>query len=109
MNPVNPVSIFVYIDISWKITSVKFLQPVSLDSIIVLKFATILPDTSRPPNMCYCGKAFDNVLEVAAHDTEAHKNGYKCGYEGGTGVTCDKSYNKKGKSWKHAHCSFKVV
>ena len=59
--------------------------------------------------MCYCGKAFDNILEVAAHDTEAHKNGYKCGYEGGTGVMCDKSYNEKGKCWKCVHCSFKVV
>ena len=64
------------------ITSVKFLQPVSLDSITILKFATILPDTSRPPNLCYCGKAFDNILEVTTHDTEAHKNGYKCAYEG---------------------------
>ena len=73
----------------------------SLDSITISKFATILLDTSRPPNMCYCGKAFVNVLEVAAHDTEAHKNGYKCGYEGGTGVICDKSYNEKGKCWKH--------
>ena len=47
--------------------------------------------------MCYSGKAFDNILEVAAHDTEAHKNGYKCAYEGGIGVICDKSYNEKGK------------
>ena len=85
------------------ITSVKFLQLVSQDSITVLKFATILPDTSRPPNMCYCGEAFDNVLEVAAHDTEAHKNGYKYAYKGGTGVICDKSYNEKGKCWKHVH------
>ena len=46
-------------------------------------------------------EALRNVLEVAAHDTEAHKNGYKCGYEVGTGVICDKSYNEKGKCWKH--------
>ena len=51
LNAVNLVSICVYINISWKITSVKFLQPVSPDSITILKFATILPDTSRPPNM----------------------------------------------------------
>ena len=101
LNPVNPVSIYVYIDTGWKITSVKFLQPVSQDSITISKFATILPDTSRPPDMCCCGKAFDYVLIVAAHDTKAHKNGYKCGYEVGTGVICDKSYNEKGKCWKH--------
>ena len=83
LNPVNPVSICVYIDTSWKITGVKFLQPVSPDSITVLKFATILPDTSRPPNMCYCGKAFDNILEVAAHDTEAHKMDTNVDIKGG--------------------------
>ena len=108
MNLVNPVSIYVYIDTSWMITSVKFLQLVSPDSITILKFANILPDTSRPPNICCCGKAFGNVLEVAAHDTEAHKNGYKCAYEGGIGVICDKSYNEKGKVG-NVHCSFKVV
>ena len=91
------VSIYVYIDTGWMITGVKFLQLVSLDSITVLKFTTILPDTSRPPNMCYCGKAFDNILEVAAHDTQAHKSGYKCANKRGTGVICDKSYNEKGK------------
>ena len=33
--------------------------------------------------MCYCGKNFDNSLEVAAHNAEFHKDGYTCGYEGG--------------------------
>ena len=61
-----------YIDIGWTITGVKFLLPFSLDSITILKFATILTDTSRPPNMCYCGKNFDNSLEVAAHNAESH-------------------------------------
>ena len=109
LNPVNLVSIYVYIDTGWMITGVKFLQPVSPDSITISKFTTILPDTSRPPNMCYCGKTFDNILEVAAHDTEAHKNGYKYAYEGGTGVICDKLYIEKGKCWKRVHCSFEVV
>ena len=79
------------------ITGVKFLQLVSPDSITVLKFAAILPDTSRPPNMCYCGKTFDNVLEVAAHDTEAHKKGYKCEYK-----ICDEEEERlphKMKTW----------
>ena len=40
-------------------------------------------------------------VTVAAHDTEAHKNAYKCAYEGGTVVICDKSYNEKRKCWKH--------
>ena len=82
---VYPVSIYMYIETGWRITSVKFLLPFSLDSITILKFATILPDTSRPPNMCYCGKCFDNNLEMAAHNSEVHEDGYTCGYEGGTG------------------------
>ena len=66
LKPAHLVSIF--------ITSVKFLLPLSLDSMTILKFATILTDTSRPPNMCYCGKNFDNSLEVAAHNAESHKD-----------------------------------
>ena len=66
-----------------------------------MKSGTILPDTSRPPNMCYCWKSFDNNLELAAHNSESHKDGYTCGYEGGTGPTCDKSYDDKGKMWRH--------
>ena len=31
--------------------------------------------------MCYCGKTFDNQLEVDAHNSEAHKEEYTCGYE----------------------------
>ena len=71
-----------YIDTSWRITGVKFLLLFSPDLITILKFANILPDTSRPPNMCYCGKCFDNSLEVAAHNNESHKDGYTCRYEG---------------------------
>ena len=33
--------------------------------------------------MCYCGKCFDNNLEVAAHNSETHKDGYTCRYEEG--------------------------
>ena len=33
--------------------------------------------------MCYCGKCFDNSLEVAAHNGESHKDEYTSGYEGG--------------------------
>ena len=77
------VPIHVYTDTSWRITGVKFLLPFSPDSITILKFATILPDTSKPPNMCYCGKCFDNNLEVAAHNSESHKDGNTHRYEGG--------------------------
>ena len=75
--------------------------PFSLDLITISKFSTVLPDTSRPPNMCYCGKSFDNNLEVVAHNSESHKDGYTCGYEGGTGPTCNKSSGDKGKMWIH--------
>ena len=72
-----------YIETGWRITGVKFLLPFSLDSITVLKFATILPDTSRPPNMCYCGKCFDNNYEVAAYNSKAHKKDTHVDIRGG--------------------------
>ena len=53
--------------------------------------------------MCYCGKCFDNNLEVAAHNSAANKDGYTCRYEVGTGPICDKTYDDKGKMWRHAH------
>ena len=93
-----------YIDTGWMITGIKFLQLVSPDSITILKFATILPDTSRPPNMCYCGKTFHNVLEVAAHDTEAHKKGYKCAYK-----ICDEEEERlPHKMKKHGECILRL-
>ena len=59
--------------------------------------------------MSYCGKNFDNSLEVAAHNTESHKDGYTCGYKGGTGPLWDKSYVENSKMWRRAHCTFKAV
>ena len=61
--------------------------------------------------MCYCGKNFDNSLEVAAHNAESHKDGYTCGYEGGGQdpyVTNLMMINQKCGDMC-VHCAFKDV
>ena len=109
LNPVNLVSIYVYIDTSWMTTSVKFLQPVSPDSITILNLPLFY---QIPQGLQICvtvvkplitsWKWLPMIQKLTKMDTNVHM-------KGGTGVICDKSYNEKGKYWKHVHCSFKVV